>query len=169
MVSGTIETLSEFRGDERWGQVVQYTKEVAELHDIDITSSICPRRTRVAPRRLEDDIIMETTGVREDNITYDQLKTSIYLPVIDCMYMLSELNERFSNHNLDTMQAIQSCNPHSPSFLDPEKLLPIINAYDLNKRLLSEECPLAKRTLTGKNIDSVYEALWSCHPLKSIS
>ena len=127
LVSGTVEILNELRdNEERWGQIVKCTKDFAELHDIDITSSIRPRRRRVVPRRLEDDIIMETTGVREHNSTYDQLKTSLYLPIIDCM--LFELNQRFTSHNLDIMRAIQSCYPQSSSFLDPQKLVSIIDA-----------------------------------------
>ena len=166
LVSGTVEILNELRdNEERWGQIVKYTKDVAELHDIDITSSIRPRRRRVVPRRLEDDIIMETTGVREHNSTYDQLKTSLYLPIIDCM--LFELNQRFTSHNLDIMRAIQSCNPQSSSFLDPQKLVSIIDAYDFNQDMLSEGCPLARHTLKGKSISSVYEVFVELSPFKN--
>ena len=108
---------------------------------------------------------METTGVREHNSTYDQLKTSLYLPIIDCM--LFELNQRFTSHNLDIMRAIQSCNLQSSSFLDPQKLVSIIDAYDLNQDMLSEECPLARHTMKGKSISSVYEVFVELSRLKN--
>ena len=70
--------------------------------------------------------------------------------------MLNELNRRFSDPNRDLM-AIQSCNPESSSFLDPEKLLPFIDTYNLDKELLS-----------GKNISSVhYEVFVEVSPLKN--
>ena len=81
--------------------------------------------------------------------------------------MLNELNRRFSDPNLDLMRAIQSCNPESSSFLDPEKLLPFIDTYNLDKELLPDECALAKHTLVGKNISSVYEVFVEVSPLKN--
>ena len=101
LVSATIETLTDFRSENRWDQVFKYTTEVAELYSIEVSSSSRPRRTRVTPKRLEDDIILETAGVRDDTSTSDQLKVSIYLPIIDTM--LYELNRRFANQNLDLM------------------------------------------------------------------
>ena len=91
LASATVETLSELRGEERQGQVVQYTNQVAAVNNLSINSSNCPECTKSVPQRFQDDIILETTGVKEDTTCYDQLKTSIYLPVIDCM--LSEMNQ----------------------------------------------------------------------------
>ena len=70
LVSATIETLNDFRSENRWDQVFKYTTEVSKLYSIDISSSSCPRRTRVTPIRLGDDIILETAGVREDTSNY---------------------------------------------------------------------------------------------------
>lgn len=165
LVSATIETLQEFRDKEsRWDEIVKYTQDVVELHDIHTLSSH-PRRRRVASRRHADAIILETTGVRDNDVTYEGLRRSIYIPIIDCM--LSELNQRFAGHTLDIMQAIQSCNPKASSFLDPQKLLPIVNAYNLSKDMLAEECPLAKRTLVSKSISSVYEIFVELAPLRN--
>ncbi len=81
--------------------------------------------------------------------------------------MLSELNHRFSGRTLDIMRAIQSCNPQASSFLDPQKLLPIVNAYDLSKDMLAEECPMAKCILISKSISSVYEVFVELAPLRN--
>ena len=80
--------------------------------------------------------------------------------------MLSEMNQRFSDDNLDIMQAIQSCNSQSSSFLDTEELLLIINAYTLNKDVLADS--LARHTLQGKSISSVYEVFEELLPLKNV-
>ena len=39
--------------------------------------------------------------------------------------------------------------------------------YDLNQDMLSEECPLARHTLKGKSISSVYDVFVELSPLKN--
>lgn len=68
---------------------------------------------------------------------------------------------------MEIMQAIQSCNPNSAAFLDDKKLLPLVNAYNLNAESLSTECPMAKHTLVGKSISSVYEVFVELAPLRA--
>ncbi len=167
LVSATIETLLEFRNDDcRLNQILKYTNEVAALHDIDIASSIRPRRKQVPPRHLEDQVVFETTGVREGNdSSSNRLRTSIYLPILDCM--LNEMRRRFSTKNLDLMKAIQSCSPASVNFLDHQQLIPIANAYNLNMVSLSAECPMAKRTLSGKDIGSVHDVFVELSPFQT--
>ena len=81
LVGATIETLQEFRDKEsRWDEIVKYAREIVELHDIHASH---PRRRRVAPQRLANDIKLETTGVRDDDITYEDLRRSIYNRTID--------------------------------------------------------------------------------------
>lgn len=70
--------------------------------------------------------------------------------------MVAELNRRFSGKNVELMQAIQSCSPQSPEFLNPEKLIPLTDTYNLDSKSLSIECVLAKRTL-DKSVSSIYE------------
>ena len=83
--------------------------------------------------------------------------------------MIAEMNRRFSGDNLHIMHAIQSCNPLSSTFLHPEKLLPLISTYGLDKDALLEECPLAERTLlqSKQNITTVYEVFAELLPLKN--
>ncbi len=111
-------------------------------------------------------MLFETTGIREDNSTAKQIKVSIYYLIIDCM--LNEMRHRFSTKNLGLMEAIQSCNPESTSFLDHENLQPIITTYGLNKDSLTAECPMAKKMLITKKISSVYEVLKELSTLQTV-
>ena len=64
--------------------------------------------------------------------------------------------------------AIQCCNPSSPQFLESEHLLQLAELYScLNKEYLMMECTLAKRTLQGKDLNSINDVLREVHPLKS--
>ena len=115
LVTATMATLCEFRSDGyRWDEVLKYTNEVANLYDIEIVSSFQQRRKQILPKWMEGSVVFETTGVREAISSRNELKVSIYLPIIDCM--LTELRKKFSDTNMEIMQAIQSCNSNSAAF-----------------------------------------------------
>ena len=63
------------------------------------------------------------------------------------------------------MRTIQCCNPNSTHFLDVDFLTPLIEAYNLSKDLLSAECLIAKRTLSGKDVCSISDVLKEIIPL----
>ena len=74
-VSGTIETIEVFR---EWEKLFLYCENVAKLHNIptDEPASECARSKRL-PKRLEDGVVLETTGVRDDSHNY---KIDLYYP-----------------------------------------------------------------------------------------
>ena len=106
-----METLQEFRKDESWGHLYHYAKSVASLHGIDIETS---KRKKVPPRRLEDMVIMETTGSREVALCGQQYKIELYFPVLDTF--VAEMDRRFTSQNIEVMKAIRSCSPESDHF-----------------------------------------------------
>ncbi len=164
LVSATIDTLEEFRSDSVWENVFKYVQDVAALHGITVTPPR-PRRQGQLPRRLESGFVLEATGSREELITSDQFKISLYFPILDAM--LSELKRRFTDKNLEHMRAIQSCSPQSPHFLQSDKLFPLANSYSLDIDSLSMECTLAKRTVNGKDMDSISDFLLEISPLRT--
>ena len=147
----------DFRTDSKWEQLFKYVQDVASLHDI---HAELPRaRSRQLPRRYEDGLVMETTGSRERIMTSEHLKISIYLPILDAM--LTELDCRFAEKNLEHMRSIQVCSPHCPNFLKPSSIRTLADSYGLDMESLSIECSLAKPTLLGKNMDSIADELSS--------
>ena len=114
LVTATIDTLNEFRSDSAWEHLFKYAQDVAALHNITVTPPR-PKRLGNRPRRLESGIVLESTGSRETMTTSEQFKISLYFPILDAM--LSELQRRFADKNLQLMRAIQSCTPKSPHFL----------------------------------------------------
>ena len=98
--------------------------------------------------------------------TSEHFKISLYFPILDAI--ISELRTRFDDKNLDLMIAIQCCNPLFPQFLELEHLLPLAELYSrLNKEYLMMECILAKRTVQGKDLNSINDVLREVYPLKS--
>ena len=166
LVLATVSTLKEFRSDNQWNQIYKYVKDVADLHGICVEISRPCRRKQMS-RRLQDVIVLESTGVRDviSPSLSDHFRTTLYLPVLDAM--LSELERRFSDKNLMHMRAVQACAPRSPHFLESDQLAPLADSYGLNKTTLDMECSLAKHTLNGTELDEVIDVLRELFPLKA--
>lgn len=165
LAEATIETFEEFRTDAAWEHLFQYSKDVATLHNISSTLPR-PQRQKRLPKRLEDGVlVLSGTGSRDVMTSSAHFKISIYFPILDAM--LSELQRRFNDKNLEQMKGIQSCNPQSNHFLQPDKLIPLANSYGLDHSSLAMECKLAKRTLAGKEIESIVGVLSEVYPSKA--
>ena len=166
LVLGTISTLEEFRSDKTWDHVYDYVQQVARHLRIDIAPPLA--RQRKAPRRLEDYVVLESTstGSREELSTSQEYKVHFYYCVIDTF--LSELKSRFTQQNITLMRGIQACFPQSETFLDPEKLKPIVDFYGLDQETVITEAKIAKHTLmNGKyEMEHIRDVIHELVPLK---
>lgn len=163
LVSGTIETLEDLRTDSYWDRLFSYVESVAKLHSIDIIGHR-PSRKRKLPSRLCDTVILESTGSSEALTTSQQFKVGLYYPILDAFLM--ELNRRFSGRNIELMKAIHACNPQCSQFLEPEKLQPLVDCYNLDSESLRMESILCKRTLAKKKMDSTTDVFKELSSLK---
>ena len=84
LVLATESTLQDFRTDNEWEKVFDYSKKVAEVNKIEINVNIqsCSHRQRQVPRRFEDGIICESTGAREILSSSQHYKVNMYFPVL---------------------------------------------------------------------------------------
>ncbi len=111
LVTATIQTLEEFRSDESWRKVFDYAVSVSEHRAIEVEAP--QRRQSRQPRRLEDTIVLASSGHREAPATNcsEHFKVTLYYAVLDAF--LSELKRRFDSKNLQIMRAVQACSPES--------------------------------------------------------
>ena len=72
LVCATIETLETFREDKEWEHLHDYAISVANSRNIDVGIDSQERR-RQPPRRLDDVVVMETIGHREQSTEIDHL------------------------------------------------------------------------------------------------
>lgn len=163
LVSGTIETLEDLRTDNYWDNLFAYAESVAELHGIDVTGPR-PSRKRKLPSRLYEAVILESIGSSESLTTSQQFKVDLYYPILDAFLM--ELNQRFTERNVNIMRAIRACSPQCTQFLEPAQLQPLIDCYSLDCESLKMESALAKRTLVSKTMESVADVFKELSPLK---
>ena len=163
LVCATVGILQDFRTDSKWEQLYKYVQDVASLHNIQ-TEVPRPQRSRQLPRRYDDGLVMETIGSRDGFMTSEHLKVSVYFPILDAM--LSELDRRFAEKNLEHMRSIQVCSPRSPNFLRPNSIRTLAESYGLDMGSLSVECSLAKPTLLGKDMHSIADVLLELSSLR---
>ncbi len=77
------------------------------------------------------------------------------------------MSRRFDEKNVNIMQAIQACNPHSTNFFSSSALLPLIEAYDLDEDAIEMEAKLARKTLGKKdNVNTIIDVISSLIQLK---
>ena len=108
-------------------------------------------RRRKRPKRLEDSVVLASTGRRDSDGTLScshSVKLNIYFPVLD--HFLSEMDRRFSASNLELMKSLYACDPLSTHFLDSSLLSDLASRYSASQNLLPNECLLAKRALQGE-------------------
>ena len=148
LIEATLETLQLFRTDAEWDKHYKYITDAASLFGITVTP-LRPQRSRQAPQRLRDVVVLESHGSRDILSSSQDFKISVYFPILDGI--LSELSKRFDSKNIGLMKAVQSCSPSAAQFLEMDRLLPLVESYDfIDKDLLTMECVLAKRTLANK-------------------
>lgn len=109
-------------------------------------------------------VILESTGSSEALTTSQQFKVRVGYPILDAFLM--ELNQRFSERNVEIMRAIRACSPQSAHFLEPAQLQPLIDHYDLDCESLKMESILARRTLAKKTVKSITDVFKELSPLK---
>lgn len=80
----------------------------------------------------------------------DRQAYSIYFPILDSM--LSELNHRFAEKNLEHMRANQAYSPQSPNFLERSNVHTLEDSYGLDMDSLSVECSLAVLLMFSVNV-----------------
>jgi len=91
------------------------------------------------PRRLQDDVVvLESIGYRNSGEDY---KIDVYYPVIGAF---TEMQQRFSFHNIAIMKVIQACSQTSKNFLNPDCLTLLVEIYNLNKDLVKMKAVLAR-------------------------
>ncbi len=108
-------------------------------------------RRRKRPKRLEDSVVLASTGRRDSDGTLScshSVKLNIYFPVLD--HFLSEIDRCFSASNLELMKSLYAYDPLSTHFLDSSLLSDLASRYSASQNLLPNECLLAKRALQGE-------------------
>ena len=173
LVETAIDTLLEWReasfDSSLWKNLWNDIEELARNNEVDLGDlSQSRRRNRVShqPTRLDEYVIMETTGrqpvISEDVETY--VRVSVYYEVLDSI--IGEMKRRFSHETRPLIRACSACMPGS-SFLNATTMQPLIVHYKLNFEDISVQAEECKRFLARKkDVNSLSDVLHHLLPVK---
>ena len=139
--------LTELRSEEEFEKLWVKVTELTASCDIPLPEMRRKRHGK-APARLQDAVVMETMGQRQDLSEKKEFRTQVYYPVLDSI--IGEMDRRFSGMNCGIMAGIQSLNPMSESFLNSDVLTAFAVAYESNIDDLKHELHQARRLLERK-------------------
>ena len=121
----------------------QYSEKVDKLcNECNISSRAVRKRTK-KPRRLDEFVVMETTGERSSDLR--PVHTSIFYSILDCL--MSEIDNRFSKDSVAIFAGISSLCPGGRTFLSEQLLVDFAIAYSICGHDLKHEIPLVKKLL----------------------
>lgn len=104
-----------------------------------------PRRRLKQSTRMNESVVMETVGVRRDemeeleseDIDLDtHYRISIYNATLD--QIIGEMDRRFSVESRSLMTAASACSPRSPSFLNFKVMEPLVKHSILHQQTGAE-------------------------------
>ncbi len=169
VVGAALESLKSLCEDEDWGE----SSQAAAGDD-----SQPPKRRRTTSKHLGQSVVLSTVGHTDsDDPTIpppQSLKRSL-LNILD--RDISEMENRFSQKNVELMKAISSLAPKSSTFLDPALLHPLAvlagtvtddlkNEFLVAKMMLLKKCPNETDLSTVcKNLQEYQEAFPQLHKL----
>lgn len=161
LINRIIIQINGLRSEEEFSRLF---KEIAEFCDgnyVDFNARVRHRRTKTLSTRFKDCIVMSTIGQREDISDTGEFRDRVFYPVIDAI--LIEMNDRFSNSNLEILRGISSLSPDSSHFLEVEELTHLCNMLQCDDQLLKNEIevlkPMLKESKSKDIVDLYFEVL----------
>ena len=148
LVFATKSMLRDYRTTDYWRKIYKYSTDIASLHSIPLQQTE-PRRKRRLPSHLADSVPFESFGFRDEQSTSEELKTTLFFPVLD--KFLIELENRFDDKNMIIMNGIAACCPASNRFLRYEDLKRFADSYNISTDGLEVEVSLLRKVVPDRS------------------
>lgn len=131
LISAVINQIGELIDGEEVSTLFGQISEFCVQNEIDLNIKTKQRRRRMISTRLENVLVASTISEREEIDNEIKYRTCVYYPVIDSI--IAEMNNRFSQKNIEILHDVSSLSPHSPGFLEAKELksLCVMLHYDI--------------------------------------
>ena len=83
LVTSTTDTLQDFHEDDAWAHLYENVVSVANLYDNEQLQEQMEKEASKYVGRLQDTILLESTGAREVIPSSEDFKTTLLYPVLD--------------------------------------------------------------------------------------
>lgn len=146
LVDTTRDTLQNWRNNSAsWTKLWTDIASMVKDNGLSMELSRKPRRRLKQSTRMNESVVMETVGVRRDemeeleseDIDLDtHYRISIYNATLD--QIIGEMDRRFSVESRSLMTAASACSPRSPSFLNFKVMEPLVKHSILHQQTGAE-------------------------------
>lgn len=164
MINSIIKQINDIRNEDEFDKLFEEILEFCFKNGINFNIPVRHRRTKTVSTRFKDCIIMDTIGQRESINDKHEFKDRIFYPVIDSI--LIEMNDRFSNSNLEILRGIASLSPNSATFLNVEELKYLCDVLQCDFLFLVNEVQVLKPMLAQSKSQNIVELYFEVLPFK---
>ncbi|CAF1216123.1 unnamed protein product [Rotaria sordida] len=166
LILSIIDQMKNLRNEESFKSIYDQIIQFCQTYDIDIKQKRKRCRTRIMLARFANSIITSTVGHRDDDANDEyRIRTSIYYPLIDAI--LIELNDRFSNSNLNLLTSLSSLYPENESFLEFQSLSKFADHFNCDRNQLENELNVIKPMVKDDKLNSIAELYKKLTPYKN--
>ncbi|CAF4495809.1 unnamed protein product [Rotaria sp. Silwood2] len=164
LISTIIEEIQNCRNERSFKFIYNQILEFSQKYDIDLKQKR-GGRVRKIPDRFSNSIITSTIGHRDDDNNHEhRFRTSTFYPLIDSI--LIELNNRFSNTNLDILKSLAAMYPESEQFLEFKSLYSLADHLNCDLNQLQSELNVIKPMIKDEKLKSIIELYKKLRPYK---
>jgi len=168
LISTIIEEIQNCRNERSFRLIYNQIVEFSKKYDIDLKQKRRGDRVRTIPVRFASSIITSSVGHRpNDNNDEHQFRRSMFYPLIDSI--LIELNDRFSNKNLDLLKILAAMYPESQQFLEFKSLCSLADHLNCDLNQLQNELNVIKPMIKDEKLKSTTELYENLRPYKEAS
>ena len=145
LISSLREDLLDIRNSNLIGRYCDRVTQLCKKCSISPTITRSRKRNRQPSRRLDEFIVLESTGHRSTSSDSSHVHISNFYPVLDCF--VSELDSGFSRESSVIYRGISALSPGGNTFLSEEPLNAFASAYSINGGYLKHEIALVRKLL----------------------
>lgn len=145
LVKTVMSALQEKRSEKEWGNIWQEAGDIGKSFGISFPTDTRPR---AQPQHLQEFVVNSSIGYRQKNLSSDEFRRNIYLPVIDTL--LQEITRRFSNTACSIFKGSSALNPSDVTFLDKASISEMSRHYGIEEQNLTAELHQVSRLIERK-------------------
>ncbi|CAF3969951.1 unnamed protein product, partial [Rotaria sordida] len=164
LIKCVITKIADLHDEHAFSLIYTQITSFCEEHHIDLSSTPRLRRIKTISSRFKNVFVFSTIGQRDNLNNENNYRINLFYPIVDAV--LIELNDRFSDHNLEILIGISALCPDNENFLQTEILKPFAAQMKADFCSLCNEIQVVKSMLKDSKLENIVDLYYQLLPLK---